>query len=128
LIKPSNHTNYYGLIFAGAALDGPMQSYTYFLVAQDGTFLVKQRNGERTSDVQAATKNAAVKVPDSTGRSINNLEVRVAGDTISYVVNGTVVHTTPKGGATAKTDGVVGFRVNHVTEVMVENFEVQKRG
>jgi hypothetical protein len=38
------------------------------------------------------------------------------------------VHTTPKSGATAKTDGIVGFRVNHVTEVMVDGFEVQKRG
>ena len=128
LVKPSNHTNYYGLVFAGNALDGPMQTYTYFVVAQDGSFLIKQRNGEQTSNVQAATKNAAVKVPDGTGRSVNALEVRVAGDTISYVVNGTVVHTTPKSGATAKTDGVVGFRVNHVTEVMVDNFEVQKRG
>jgi hypothetical protein len=126
LIKPSSHTNYYGLVFAGNGLDGPMQSYTYFVVAQDGTFLIKQRNGEQTSDVQRATKHAAIKVPDSTGRSVNNLEVRVAGDKISYVVNGTVVHTTPKSGATAKTDGIVGFRVNHVTEVMVDNLEVQK--
>lgn len=128
LVKPSGHTNYYGLVFGGNALDGPMQTYTYFVVAQDGTFLIKQRNGEQTSNVQNPTKNAAVKTPDSTGRSVNALEVRVAGDTISYVVNGTVVHTTPKSGATAKTDGVVGFRVNHVTEVMVDNFEVQKRG
>ena len=48
----------------------------------------------------------------------------MAGDTISYVVNDTVVHTTPK--AAAKTDGIVGFRVNHVLEVMVDNLEVQK--
>jgi hypothetical protein len=128
LVKPSNHTNYYGLIFGGNGLEGATQSYTYFLVAQDGSFLIKQRNGEQTSDVQRATKNAAIKVPDNTGKSVNNLEVRVAGDTISYVVNGTVVHSTPKSGATAKTDGIVGFRVNHVTEVMVEGFEVQKRG
>jgi len=124
LVKPSNHTNYYGLVFGGNALDGPMQNYTYFVVAQDGTFLIKQRNGEQTSDVQRATKHAAIKVPDNTGRSVNALEVRVAGDSISYVVNGTVVHTTPK--SAAKTDGIAGFRVNHVTEVMVDNFEVQK--
>lgn len=127
LVKPSNHTNYYGLVFGGQALDGPTQSYTYFLVAQDGTFLIKQRNGQQTSDIQAATKNAAVKTPDASGRSVNALEVRVAGNTISYVVNGTVVHTTPKSAAKA-TDGIVGFRVNHVTEVMVDGLEIQKRG
>src|SRR5882672_585811 len=46
LMKPSGHTNYYGLVFGGSALEGAAQSYTYFLVAQDGTWLVKRRNGE----------------------------------------------------------------------------------
>ena len=124
LVKPSNHTNYYGLVFGGNALDGASQTYTYFLVAQNGRFLIKQRNGQQTTDVQAATANAAIKTPDNTGKSVNALEVRVAAGTISYVVNGTVVHTTPK--SAVKTDGIAGFRVNHVTEVMVDNFEVQK--
>src|SRR6476646_11302318 len=39
LMKPSGHTNYYGLVFGGSALEGAAQSYTYFLVAQDGTWL-----------------------------------------------------------------------------------------
>jgi hypothetical protein len=124
LVKPSNHTNYYGLVFGGNALDGPSQTYTYFLVAQNGSFLIKQRSGEQTSDIKAATPNAAIKTPDNSGKSVNALEVRVAGDTISYVVNGTVVHTTPK--SAVKSDGIAGFRVNHVTEVMVDGFEVQK--
>ncbi len=124
LVKPSNHTNYYGLVFGGNALDGPSQTYTYFLVAQNGRFLIKQRNGEQITDVQAATANAAIKTPDSAGKSVNALEVRVGADSISYVVNGTVVHTTPK--SAAKTDGIAGFRVNHVLEVMVDDFQVQK--
>jgi hypothetical protein len=124
LVKPSNHTNYYGLVFGGNGLDGASQTYTYFMVAQNGQFLIKQRNGAQTSDVQRATANAAVKRPDGTGRSVNALEVRVAADTISYVVNGTVVHTTPR--SAAKTDGIAGFRVNHVTEVMVDGFEIQR--
>src|SRR5436309_12041720 len=33
LMKPSGHTNYYGLIFGGSDLAGPKQSYLYFLVA-----------------------------------------------------------------------------------------------
>jgi len=124
LVKPSNHTNYYGLVFGGNALDGPSQTYTYFLVAQNGRFLIKQRSGEQITDIQAATANAAVKTPDSAGKSVNALEVRVGADSISYVVNGTVVHTTPK--SAAKTDGIAGFRVNHVLEVMVDEFQIQK--
>lgn len=126
LLKPSSHTNYYGLVFGGEGLDGANQRYTYFTVAQNGTFLIKQRTGEMTRDIKGYTKSPAVKTPDSTGKSVNALEVRVSGDTVSYVVNGTVVHTTPKSELMAPTDGIVGFRVNHVTEVQVDGFEVQK--
>src|SRR5437763_11484025 len=38
LVKPSGHTNYYGLIFGGSGLEGAGQQYTYFMVAQDGTW------------------------------------------------------------------------------------------
>jgi hypothetical protein len=126
LTKPSGHTNYYGLVFGGADLGAAGQNYIYFLVAQDGTFIVKHRAGEQTHDVQPATKNAAVKAPGADGKSTNALEVRVAGNTISYVVNGTVVHTTPKSGMTAKTDGIVGVRVNHLLDVHVDGFTVTK--
>ena len=127
LSKPSGHTNYYGLVFGGADLGAATQNYIYFLVAQDGTFLVKHRAGEQTHDVQNYTKHAAVRQPGADGRSVNALEVRVAGNTISYVVNGQVVHTTPKTGMTAKTDGIVGVRVNHLLDVHVEGFAVQKK-
>src|SRR5262245_38094023 len=38
LLTPSNHTNYYGLVFGGSDLGGANQEYTYFVVAQDGSF------------------------------------------------------------------------------------------
>src|ERR1700730_16895685 len=46
LMKRSAHTNHSGLALGGADLEGAKQSYTYFLVAQDGTWLVKHRDGE----------------------------------------------------------------------------------
>src|SRR3954467_15475377 len=30
LLKPSGHTNYYGIVFGGSDLEGPKQAYTYF--------------------------------------------------------------------------------------------------
>ena len=126
LVKPSGHTNYYGLTFGGADLGGAGQKYLYFLVAQNGQYLIKARSGDNVSDIQASTAHAAVRQPGADGRSTNVLEVRVAGDTISYVVNGTVVHTTPRSGAAAVTDGIVGVRVNHVLDVQVEGFEVRR--
>ena len=83
--------------------------------------------GENVQDVRASTPHPAIRRPGADGRSTNTLEVRVAGNTISYVVNGTSVHTTPKSGATATTDGIAGVRVNHVLEVMVDGFEVQRQ-
>ena len=50
--------------------------------------------------------------------------VRVAGNTVSYVVNGTVVHSLARNAVT--TDGIVGFRVNHQLDVAVEGFELQR--
>ena len=124
LMEPSNHTNYYGLVFGGRDLEGPNQSYAYFVVAQDGTFQVRQRNGRQVTTVSAPMANAAVRRPGANGQSSNALEVRVAGDTISYVVNGTVVHSGPKG--SVGTDGLTGVRVNHVLNVHVEGFAVGK--
>lgn len=125
LFKPSGHTNYYGLVFGGEDLGGPKQNYIYFMVAQDGTYAVIHRAGDQTHSIQRA-KHEAVKVPAADGRSTNALEVRVTAKDISYVVNGTVVHTTPKSGMTAKTDGVVGVRINHLLDVHVDGFEVAK--
>jgi hypothetical protein len=119
LLKPSGHTNYYGLVFGGSDLDNAKQSYTYFLVAQDGTWLVKKRTGDTATDnVLPKTPNAAVKKPGADGKSTNELEVRVGADKIDYVVNGTVVGSSPKSGI--KTDGIYGLRVNHLLEVMVD--------
>jgi hypothetical protein len=124
LMKPSSHTNYYGLIFGGRDLEGPKQTYVYFLVAQNGTYIIRRRAGEDVTDIQGRMMHTAVRRPDAKGTSVNALEVRVAGNTVSYVINGMVVHTAPKG--TLVTDGLVGVRVNHVLDVQVDGFTVQR--
>jgi uncharacterized iron-regulated membrane protein len=126
LQKPSNHTNYYGLVFGGAGLDGPQQNYLYFMVAQDGTWMLKHRANDAAVHDVAKAASDAVKKPDATGKSTNALEVRVMADKVDYVVNGTVVHSTPKTGMTAKTDGTYGVRVNHLLEVHVDGLSVSK--
>jgi hypothetical protein len=118
LNKPSSHPNYYGLIFGGSKLEGAEQNYTYFVVAQNGMFLVKRRVGDaKTEDVVPRTAHDAIKKPDASGKSVNALEVRVMADKVDYVVNGTVVHSTPNAGMT--TDGIWGIRVNHQLDVNI---------
>lgn len=127
LMKPSGHVNYYGLVFGAAALEGSRQSYLYFLVAQNGAFIIKHRAGDAiTHDVQPRTLHKAIAKPDATGTSVNNLEVRVGDARIDYLVNGTVVHSTPRTGMTARTDGLWGVRVNHELDVHVEKLGVTK--
>ena len=126
LMKPSGHTNYYGLIFGGSGLEGADQAYLYFVVAQDGTWLIKRRDGAQTPSLSAKTPSDAVKKPDANGQSTNALEVRVGADKVDFVVNGTVVHSEPKTGAMAKTDGIYGIRINHLLEVQIDGFGVSK--
>src|SRR3954453_8964157 len=64
LLKPSGHTNYYGIVFGGSDLEGPQQQYLYFVVAQNGSWLIKRRNGDSGTDTIAPkTPNDAVKKP-----------------------------------------------------------------
>ena len=122
LVQPSDHANYYGLVFGGSGLEGADQQYLYFLVAQNGTYLVKQRDGDATTnDIQGRTASVAVQQPDGSGTSVNELEVRVGASDITFAINGTVVHTAAKSGMAAVTDGIYGVRVNHrIPGVIVE--------
>lgn len=128
LQKPSGHNNYYGLVFGGRELAGANQEYLYFLIGQNGTLIVKQRMGDAmTHDVLGRTPHAAIVKPGTDGTSVNDLEVRVQAAKIDYVINGTVVHTTPKTGMTANTDGIWGVRINHVIPgVLVEGLGVSR--
>ena len=126
LIKSTGYDEYYGLIFGGSALEGPMQSYLYFMITDDGTYLIKQRDGSSTHGVSPKTPSDAVKKPSADGTATNALEVRVTADKIAFVINGTVVTTLPKTGAAAKTDGIYGIRINHQLDVQIDGFGMTK--
>jgi hypothetical protein len=126
LIKSSGYDEYYGLIFGGSGLEGASQSYSYFMVTDDGTYLIKRREGSSTQGVSPKTPSSAVKKPDASGSATNALEVRVMGDKIDFVINGTVVTSLPKSGPAAKTDGIYGMRINHQLDVQIDGFGVSK--
>jgi hypothetical protein len=126
LIKSTGFNEYYGLIFGGSALEGPMQNYLYFMVTDDGTYLIKRRDGSSTQGVSAKTPSDAVKKPDASGSATNALEVRVGADKVDFVINGTVVKSMPKTGPVAKTDGIYGMRINHQLDVQIDGFGVSK--
>jgi len=126
LLAPSGHVTYYGLVYGAGALDGAEQNYIYFLVAQDGSFTIRHRAGNETvHDIMGRTPHAAVATPGADGQSVNQLAVRVGASETQFVVNGQVVHTAPKTGMAARTDGIWGVRINHVIPgVRIENLRV----
>ncbi len=122
-VEPSAHPEAYGLIIGGAGLDGADQKYTYFVVRQDGKFLVKKRAGTATPTVTPWTENAAVKKADASGKMTNTLSIAVGKDKVSFLVNGTEVSSAPLD--QVDTSGVAGLRVNHNLNVQVEGFSVK---
>jgi hypothetical protein len=125
-MKTTGYLEYYGLIFGGKDIEGAGQDYLYFVITDDGTWLVKRRTGATTAELSPKTPSPALKKPDASGMCTNTLEVRVTADKIDFVINGTVVHTLPKTGQAAKTDGIYGMRINHHLEVQVDGFGISK--
>lgn len=121
------HPEGYGLFFGGSGLDGAAQQYTYFLVRGDGTYLIKQRNGEKTSDVSKGwTAHAAVNKADKSGKATNKLEIdgKAETDKIRFLVNGqTVYQTSP---TAMNLNGIVGLRVNHNLDVHIDGFDLHR--
>lgn len=128
LLEPSGHVNYYGLIYGAGALEGSSQNYIYFLIGQNGSYIIRHRaNDETVHDIQGRTPHQAVRTPDANGQSTNDLQVRVGASETQYVVNGTVVHTAPRSGMAGRSDGVYGVRINHVIPgVRVEGLRVTR--
>ena len=122
--KAPQHAEAYGLFVGGKDLKGAGQAYTYFLVRQDGKFMVRTRTGAATANVVAWTDNAAVVKADAAGKATNKLEIAVAKGEVTFSVNGKAVHTMPA--AAGATDGIVGLRVNHNLDVHIEKFGVHK--
>jgi hypothetical protein len=125
--KPSAHAEGYGLLFGGKDLEGEGESYTYFLIRQDGSYLVKRREGGKTSDITKGwTPSPAVKKPDAKGSATNLLEVdnKLDPSKVTFKINGKDVYSTDA--KAVATDGIVGLRINHNLDVHVEGFDVHR--
>lgn len=107
------HREAFGLIFAGRDLDTPTQKYNYFVVAGTGEMLVKNRNGDKTRDLIGWHKSRWVPTADAQGQATYQLEVRVAGDSVHFVVNDVVAASLSKSALQLVTDGTAGLRINH---------------
>jgi hypothetical protein len=123
LMKPSEHAEAFGIFFGGSNLDAPTQDYMYFLIRQDGRYLVKHRAGEETHTIVPWTESDAVVKGSEEGSVANVLAVEVSADELAFTINGQEVQRIPRP-EYAQLDGIVGLRVNHRLDVNVESLAV----
>jgi hypothetical protein len=125
--KPSAHPEAYGLFIGGSDLDKDNQRYTYFLIRQDGKYLIKSRDGATTKPIVDWTTAAPMKdanVAKAGFKTSNELAIQVRGNKVSFLIGGTQVHELPR--TQVATDGIAGIRINHNLEVQVTGFGVKK--
>jgi hypothetical protein len=128
--KASAHPEGYGLIVAGRDLETPDQSYLYFLVRQDGKFIINHRANDTTvHKIVDWTANPAVKAIDASGKASNALSITVDSAQVHFLVNGTEVHAVGRavldgGPGHSGSVGVAGIRVNHNLDVHIDGFAV----
>lgn len=114
----------YGIFFGGRDLEGPNQSYSYFLVRNTGDFLVKRRDGPGTSTVRQWSASSAIVRHEGGENAKNVLVIEARGSDVDFFVNGEKVTTVPR--SDLQVTGVVGLRVNHglnlhVTDLIVDS-------
>jgi hypothetical protein len=124
-MEPAAHPEAYGIFIGGSDLDGENQKYTYFLVRQDGKFLIKRRTGSATPTIADWTDSPAIHKADASGRMTNALAIDVGRDKVRFLVNGTEVTSTEP--SKVDTKGIAGLRVNHNLNVHVEGFSVKSK-
>jgi hypothetical protein len=125
--KKLEHSEGYGLFMGGEALDGKGQKYTYFLVRDDGSYLVKRRDGDKTSEITKGwMAHPAVKKGDAEGKTSNLLEIDAKQNPskVSFKVNGQTVYTADA--RSMDTKGIVGLRVNHNLDVHIDGFALHR--
>ena len=100
----------YGLFVGGQGLDGTAQRYTYFLLRNDGKYLIKQRVGEKTNVLKDWTALSAVKRQTGTDAMRNDFRIAVSRG------NGQLQRQRDRGGGFAARAGVTGRDLRASTE------------
>lgn len=120
--KAPSHPISYGLMIGGQDLAGPNQTYSYFLVRNQGEYFIANREGDKPPiTVVNWTANPAIAKQGADGSQTNTLGIQVQGDNAIFTVNGTEVTRLPK--SKIHTDGLYGFRIGHSLEVDVDQIK-----
>lgn len=118
------HREAYGIFVGGSNLDQPTQKYSYFVVGGTGEYLINTRDGDKVTKVRDWTTSASVPKQDAAGKADNNLAIRVAGDSVHFMVNNAQVAVLPK--SQFPTDGIAGVRIGHNLHLQVQPISITR--
>lgn len=124
LFDPKGRNEAFGIFFGGSELDAESQSYSYFLLRNNGEYLIKNRAGADTEVVKNWSSAPSMnRYTDTTESSVeNHLAVEVKDASVTFIVNGEEVATVPA--SQLNTDGIAGLRINHRLNVHVGDLSV----
>jgi hypothetical protein len=115
----------FGVFIGGENLDNDNQSYLYFLIRKDGTYLIKHRAGGETHlIVNWTASDAIVKHEGQEGTAENVLAIECGAETVDFYVNGTKVNSLPR--SQMDVEGVYGLRINHGLNVHVTSLDLTR--
>jgi len=128
LFDPGQRRESFGVFFGGNTLhDEEEQSYGYFLVRRDGSYMIRERAGAEVLDVQGWTEHDAV--PSWEDREAGaetvayRLAVEVGPEDVVFRVNDTEVDRRSR--SALPVNGHFGLRINHGLELHVSSVGVR---
>jgi hypothetical protein len=131
--QPYNHPHPYGVFIGGKGLDGDMPQALYCAAYRNGNFIVRGFSGGKPfAMVQKPLPHEAVKKAEGPEAPVTQeVALRVAGDKVECVINGTSLWNSTKADVTGpgkldSTDGITGIRVSHNSDAIVSGFAVGK--
>ena len=121
--KPE-HREAYGVFVGGRNLDRSSQQYLYFVMGGTGEYMISRRDSTKVTALKSWTASDAVPKADTAGKVDYTLAIRVAADSVRFMVNDTQVAALPKAGL--PTDGVAGIRIGHNLHLTVQPVRITR--
>ncbi|HKK45696.1 MAG TPA: hypothetical protein VJ964_09250 [Balneolaceae bacterium] len=120
-LKKTGHPEAYGLFVGGKNLQKSGQEYLYFLIRQDGKYLIKRRTGSNIQVIVDWTSSDALKALGANEESTNKLEIACGHARVKFAANGKVIATISRS-KLKDIEGITGLRINHHLHLNVNNF------
>ena len=123
-VEAPAHREAFGIFVGGANLNQSSQRYLYFVVGGTGEYMISRRDSTKVTALKPWTASGSVPKADASGKADYTLSIRVAADSVRFMVNTAQVAALPK--AELPTDGIAGIRIGHNLHLMVQPVSITR--